>query len=79
MKGEGWRVGRGQPGVFGTGKFRPCPHDGADHSRVKQGGVDKDEPRMNTNWHEYEWISFSFSSWPIGNQDPVRLIRLSTD
>ena len=22
MKGEGWRVGRGQPGVFGTGKRR---------------------------------------------------------
>ena len=29
----------------------------ADHSRVKQEGVNKDEPRMNTNKHEYEWMS----------------------
>ncbi len=57
----------------------PAPHDGADYSRVKQGVVNKDEPRMNTNRHEYEWISFGFSSWPIGNQDPVPLIRLSTN
>ena len=33
---------------------------------------------MNTNKHKYEWISFSYSSWPIGNKDPVRLIRVST-
>ena len=31
---------------------------------MKQGVFNKDEPRMNTNRHEYEWISFCFSSWP---------------
>ena len=52
-----------------------CTDKGADHPRMTPGGVNKDEPRMNTNRHEYEWISFGFSSWPIGNKNLVPLIR----
>ena len=51
---------------------------GANHSRVKPGAANKDEPRMNTNRHEYEWISFGFSSGHIRNKNAVPLIRLST-
>ena len=36
----------------------PAPDDGADPSRVKQEIVNKDEPRMNTNRHEYGGTSF---------------------
>ena len=56
----------------------PAPHDGPIIRRRNGQSLKKDEPRMNTNRHEYEWISFRFSSWPIGNKDPVRLIRLFT-
>ena len=44
-----------------SGKQRPAPGDGADHTRVKQGVVSKNEPRMNTNRHEYGWTSFNHS------------------
>ena len=37
----------------------PVPRDGADHSEEKQPIVNEDEPRMNTNRHEYKWTSFN--------------------
>ena len=44
-----------------------APHDGADHMRVKQPGVNRGEPRMNTNRHEYPWTCLAATpSWDEG-------------
>ena len=52
-------------------KHHPLPcHDGADHTRVKHPIVNKDEPRMHTNKHEYPWTSFAAT--PSREEAPSR-------